>query len=270
MIRFNPDPAAFNAAIAGWIAADPLPFALISAISEWKQAWRGVLERDGQPVAVLARTPGWPAMLASPGEPDAEAVAEVAGLVRDFGGINAPVAWAEAIVSAQQKAIGVRSHSRMGLRLHRLIGPPRLPRPALGAALDGHAVAPDLIRSWLGRFSHEIDASMPWTPPTDQELKPTLAQYRFWIDGEQPVSMTCAMRPFHGGWSINRVYTPPEHRRHGYAGAVVHALCQAKLAEGASYLALYTDLANPTSNRLYAEIGFAPVSDQVRILWSLP
>ena len=266
MIQFVPGLEAVQAALADWTAADPLPYSLISAIAGSNQAWRGVIERDGQAIAVLARTPGWPAVLASSDPPDDDAVAVVAGLVRDHGGINAPVAWAEAVA----KAVSGRAAGCMGLRLHRLAGPPRLPRPVPGRAVSGVAVDQEIIRAWCGEFSRAIEPDQPWRAPTDAELHPTLPQYRIWLDESQPVSMALAQRPFHGGWSISRVYTPPQHRRRGYAGAVVHALCQAKLAEGATYLALFTDIANPTSNRLYAEIGFVPVCDQVRITWSLP
>ena len=266
MIRFNPDPAAFHAAIAEWTAADPAPFSLVNFIAGRDRAWRGVLERGGRAVAVLARTTGRPAVIASPCEPDGAAVALAAELVRGFGGINGPVAWAEAIACAN----GGGAAGRMGLRLHRLVGPPRLPRPTAGHVVTGHRVDLAVIRAWIGAFSQEIEPVLPLTVPTDEELLATREHHVFWIAEDRPVSMATAQRPFHGGWSINRVYTPPEHRRYGYAGAVVHATCQVKLAEGATYMALYTDLANPTSNRLYAEIGFVPVCDQVRILWSLP
>ena len=40
--------------------------------------------------------------------------------------------------------------------------------------------------------------------------------------------------------------------------------------DGATDVALFTDLVNPTSNRLPAEIGFAPVSDSERRFWRVP
>ena len=61
----------------------------------------------------------------------------------------------------------------------------------------------------------------------------------------------------------DRVYTPPELRGHGYASAVVAALSQRLLDAGHQYCALYTDLANPTSNSIYQKIGYTPVSDAV-------
>jgi predicted GNAT family acetyltransferase len=58
------------------------------------------------------------------------------------------------------------------------------------------------------------------------------------------------------GWS-----TPPELRRHGYASAVTAATSQAELDKGRRFVFLFTDLSNPTSNKIYQAIGYRPVSD---------
>jgi predicted GNAT family acetyltransferase len=55
------------------------------------------------------------------------------------------------------------------------------------------------------------------------------------------------------------VYTPPELRRRGYASALVAALSRRLLDEGRRFCFLYTDLANPTSNHIYREIGYEEV-----------
>ena len=57
------------------------------------------------------------------------------------------------------------------------------------------------------------------------------------------------------------MYTPPELRGRGYASAVTAELSAELLAEGRSYCFLYTDLANPTSNRIYQTIGYEFVCD---------
>ena len=57
------------------------------------------------------------------------------------------------------------------------------------------------------------------------------------------------------------MYTPPEFRRRGYATACVAALNQQQLDAGRQFCALYTDLANPTSNSIYQKIGYVPVTD---------
>jgi hypothetical protein len=63
------------------------------------------------------------------------------------------------------------------------------------------------------------------------------------------------------GVAVAFVYTPPAHRRQGYATSCVAELTQRQLETGAEFCCLYTDLANPTSNSIYAKIGYRPVCD---------
>lgn len=68
---------------------------------------------------------------------------------------------------------------------------------------------------------------------------------------------------------INNVYTPPSHRKQGYASLLAADLSKRILSEGLIPV-LYTDLANETSNRIYKEIGYTPCGkvDQYRI-WNI-
>src|SRR5207245_4856813 len=47
----------------------------------------------------------------------------------------------------------------------------------------------------------------------------------------------------------------------GYASAAVATACREALAGGAQQCMLYTDLANPTSNRIYPAVGFRRFAD---------
>jgi predicted GNAT family acetyltransferase len=67
------------------------------------------------------------------------------------------------------------------------------------------------------------------------------------------------------GTRVGPVYTPPEHRRRGYASALVADLSSFLLAEGNRACFLYTDLANPTSNSIYTKIGYERVCDAAMI-----
>lgn len=69
--------------------------------------------------------------------------------------------------------------------------------------------------------------------------------------------------------AINGVYTLPEHRKKGYASAIVAHISNLILQNG-KIPALYTDLSNPSSNTAYKNIGFieqAPI-DQIYLNWS--
>ncbi|MBA3875975.1 MAG: hypothetical protein C0498_03420 [Anaerolinea sp.] len=57
------------------------------------------------------------------------------------------------------------------------------------------------------------------------------------------------------------VYTPPRHRGRGFASNLVAEVSQAQLDAGRRFVVLFTDLANPTSNAIYQEIGYQPVID---------
>jgi predicted GNAT family acetyltransferase len=73
--------------------------------------------------------------------------------------------------------------------------------------------------------------------------------------------MACWARPTKRNVTIGYVYTPPEERKKGYASDCVSALSQHLLDSGYQTTSLYTDLANPTSNKIYMEIGYEPVMD---------
>ncbi|MHA1227558.1 MAG: GNAT family N-acetyltransferase [Candidatus Hodarchaeales archaeon] len=64
------------------------------------------------------------------------------------------------------------------------------------------------------------------------------------------------------GRRINLVYTPTNYRRNGYATELVAWLCNRIInLEGKKYCFLFADLANPTSNKIYMNIGFKAVLD---------
>lgn len=77
----------------------------------------------------------------------------------------------------------------------------------------------------------------------------------------QIVSIVKASRNTPNGRAVTLVYTPPKFRRKGYATETVAKLCQSILNEEKMYCFLFTDLANPTSNKIYMNIGFKPILD---------
>jgi len=51
---------------------------------------------------------------------------------------------------------------------------------------------------------------------------------------------------------------------------VTAAVCAQALVRGAEHVLLFTDLANPVANRLYARLGFAGVEDRVSLALEPP
>jgi predicted GNAT family acetyltransferase len=81
-----------------------------------------------------------------------------------------------------------------------------------------------------------------------------------WEDGAGVVASLAARTSAVAGVSrIAPVYTPPEHRRHGYGTAVTAACTADALARDAERVVLYTDLADPSANAMYQRIGFRPI-----------
>ena len=80
-------------------------------------------------------------------------------------------------------------------------------------------------------------------------------------NGGEPVSLAGWRSETPNGVRIGPVYTPPEHRRRDYGSAVTATVSAERLAAGRRFCFLYTDLANPTSNKIYMDIGYEPICD---------
>ncbi len=81
-----------------------------------------------------------------------------------------------------------------------------------------------------------------------------------WEDQGQAVSMAAVSRPSRNGITINYVYTPVEFRGRGYASSCVSQLSRLML-EKYKFCALFTDADNPTSNKIYKNIGYYPLEE---------
>ena len=96
-------------------------------------------------------------------------------------------------------------------------------------------------------------------------MRALITDGRFWIwDDDGPRSMVGCKRRSSGIARIGPVYTPPEHRRRGYAAACTAAVSQHLLDHDADGCVLYTALANPTSNAIYRRLGYEAVAETLR------
>lgn len=117
-----------------------------------------------------------------------------------------------------------------------------------------------IITPWAAAFSEEARLTDPTDPREVARDRVGQGSVFIWDDG-RPVSMAAWAGRTERGIRINFVYTPPDYRKRGYASACVADLTQRLLDEGQAFCCLYTDLANPTSNRIYQAIGYRPVCD---------
>jgi GNAT superfamily N-acetyltransferase len=123
----------------------------------------------------------------------------------------------------------------------------------------------DLLVEWLQAFQAEaLEEETPHVDlgqMVDRRLAASRAGLVLWeVDGE-PVSMCGYGGRTPHGIRIGPVYTPPELRRRGYAGALTAHVTRQQLEKGRDYCFLYTDLANPTSNRIYTNVGYERVCE---------
>jgi predicted GNAT family acetyltransferase len=180
------------------------------------------------------------------GQPDLAGVLAVSPLAEAFAGL-----WSER--SGRSSRLTMRERVYELRRVNPVRGIPGRLRPAEEADLG-------LISEWTRAFNLEaLGIDDPQAAPI-QRLRSRLPDTYLWEAG-QAASMACVVRYTPHGAVVGMVYTPPEQRGHGYASALVAALSQRLLDSGCRFCALFTNLANPTSNHIYQEIGYQPGED---------
>ena len=132
------------------------------------------------------------------------------------------------------------------------------PRPGPGRLVPATEADRDLALRWWDGFvadSHVIDGG-PEVRAANVDFRIAQGHLFLWQDEGRPVSMVAMNPAVAGVIRIGPVYTPDEARRHGYASSAVAEISRLGLDAGAHTCMLYTDLANPTSNKIYADVGY--------------
>jgi predicted GNAT family acetyltransferase len=216
---------------------------------------------DGQPTAAVMRVPPWP-LLVGALDPDDAGELVRAWLEEDPHppGVSGRASPARAVAAAWAEQTGGSSRVRMREAMHVLEQVHDPARPAAGALREADESDFELLVAWMVAFATE--AGVMGGERSRQMVRSSMTGRGLfvWEDG-RPVSMLAAHPSVGGVVRIGPVYTPPEHRRHGYAGSAVAALSRRALVAGAARCMLFTDLANPTSNKIYASVGYRRVGD---------
>jgi predicted GNAT family acetyltransferase len=226
-----------------------------------------VVDADGAIVGAAIQTPPRQLVLSQSG-PDVEGAVTEA-LADELGPIELPAVFgppAAAEAFARRWAAARRGRSAepgMRERVYRLTAviPPR---PAAGQARIAEAGDRSLVATWLQAFTLEaLGEAMDDAPVLADRWAGRLGRRAMWLweQNGRAASMSGVSGPTPHGIRVGPVYTPPEHRRRGYASALVAAASQAQLDAGRQFVFLFTDLANPTSNHVYQAIGYEPVAD---------
>jgi predicted GNAT family acetyltransferase len=154
-----------------------------------------------------------------------------------------------------------KSRAERIYKLERVKPPARVPGRMRRATEADRPLLLEWIREFQSEAFGEIDkAAVERAVNSALTMPPEVRGMYLWEDG-QPISLTGYSGPTPNGIRIGPVYTPPRFRRRGYASALVAGVSQHLLNTGRKFCFLFTDLANPTSNKIYIQIGYQPVCD---------
>jgi hypothetical protein len=212
-------------------------------------------------VAAALRTPPYNLVVSTVDDLDAVNALAEALAADPLPGVSAPRGVAEGFAERWTALTGRRANRSMAERIFRLTAV-REPRPASGRMRPAERADRALLIAWIEAFTLEaLNKSEDAAPGVDRWLEHRGRRLWLWEDGDVRVSLCGAGGETAHGIRIGPVYTPPEHRGHGYASNLVAVVSQLLLDEGRQFVTLFTDLANPTSNRIYQDIGYERVAD---------
>jgi uncharacterized protein len=227
-----------------------------------------LVEDGGAVVGAALRTPPYRLVLARPAAPGA--LVALADALPDLPGVVGALPEARAFADGWRSKTGgaiTAGHAQGVYKLERVVPA----RPASGASRPAGDGDRELLLEWLHAFAVE---ALGEEEPDPANLERMVAQrlgphaesgFVLWEDGGEPVSVTGFGSSTPNGSRIGPVYTPPEQRGHGYASALVAEVSQARLDAGKRFCFLYTDLANPTSNRIYVDLGYERVCESAEL-----
>ncbi|MEV4266190.1 GNAT family N-acetyltransferase [Kribbella sp. NPDC049584] len=274
-VRVTSDPQAFEQTVFPFLQQDPVLHTII--MSNVHERANGTARAESEPsyfvsvhdpdvIGVAMRTPGRGVYLGALQEELAEPIADAyADVLPELPGVAGDRPAAHRFARRWVERRGGSLTETRGTRLHKLID--LCPLSADGGPRPMRADDVGLVAAWSDGFAAEV-ADMVATDNREwAEQRLAERTLRIWeVDG-QSVCMVGYHLPLLGVCRVGPVYTPPEHRRHGYAGALTSHVSALILAAG-NQACLYTDLANPTSNKIYHQTGYRPVADFVDVEFS--
>jgi predicted GNAT family acetyltransferase len=236
-----------------------------------------VVRDGGTVVAAALRTPPFQLVLSEVDDAAAlePILADLLAADEELPGVLVPAGEARRFPVEWAARRGRRAALAMRERIFRLrrVIPPR--RPASGRMRRAAPGDLELLVAWLTAFWQE--ALGDDAPELDRARlvagRWVEGRHRvmyLWEDDGRPVSMTGVGGETPHGIRVGPVYTPPADRGRGYASNLVADASQEQLDAGREFCFLFTDLANPTSNRIYQAIGYEAVRDVEQYRFEVP
>ena len=266
-VAIDSDLATFLASVKPWLSADPVRHNVLMTVMQSRVDGVEPIEDgiflarilDGDELAGVAiRTPPHALLVSMMSASAAEALAGAVVADDEVTAVNGTSAVAQPIAQAVADARGGQVRQTRGLgrfQLSTLIPA----RPTSGVARPAMPDDADLVIAWTAAFHDYVRE--PGVENHDKiRARIALGQIWLWADEGAPVCMAARSDPAGGVARVNLVWTPEALRGRGYASALVAVLTQQILDEG-WIPSLYTDLANPTSNKIYQALGYEKVDE---------
>lgn len=253
-LQFEPDPNSFKSAALPFLCKEEAEnYFAFAPVAEGKSLLQGVAFRDDKVTGVFWVNESL--VLGLTGAPP-EVVPLVAKTLQEKGvalaGVIGPAEVADSFAQLWgQEGLLVLSSSV--LKLQSVI-PPRKTKGRFR-----HAEVPDSSRvsAWVEDFAEETGLELTEEEAETQTAESISQRARYvWESNGEIVSMAFVSQRTPTGARIHWVYTPPRHRKKGFASALVGALSQKLLSSGSPFCFVVT---GSESSQLYRAIGYVPV-----------
>lgn len=219
------------------------------------------VERGGEVRGCAFRTPPYKLGLTRmPVDAAPLVVSDVAEVYESLPAVLGPPDVARRVGDAWAALKGIRAEDGMRQRIHSLERVRSPVREAAGGMRLANEDDLALAASWIRSFARTTGLRNVHGPEARAGRLVAARFLALWVDRE-PVSMAAFPARTRNTVRVGYVYTPDRYRRRGYASTLVAQVSRHILDSGFRRCVLYTDLANPTSNRIYREIGYRPVQD---------
>ena len=253
-------------------ARNQLPLGIAATVEGAPHAYDVVrmwVVRDGErPVAAAIRTDAHNLVL---GDPTSEEALQtlVASVLRDdpqVPGVVGNVPYATSAAEALAAGTGRTAEATLRQGVYALSAVADVAKASGRSRVAGTEDRGTLL-AWMTAFAREALPDAESHERAERTLEARLASddagFWFWEDEDEPVSMSSYGGRTPNGIRIGMVYTSPDRRRRGYATSLVAEQSRWLLERGHRFCFLITDLSNPTSNSIYAAIGYRRVCESV-------
>lgn len=272
-IQRHSDSRSFLQRAENWLLENEAQNNLIFAVATQLQSgdhsyedpiYLATIEDDGRIAGCAWRTPPFKLGLTQlPIESIPALANDIAAVYDSLPAVIGPEAEAIEFANCWSRQAGVRWAAGMRQRIYCLECVNLPARPASGSLRKAEVSDLSLLSEWGAGFA--LDAGLSnHEPLVYAERSIQRGSLYIWED-QEPRSMVTASGSTPNGIRVGYVYTPPKFRNHGYATSVVSALSQLLLDAGHRFCFLYTDLANPVSNKIYEKIGYCAVGDAIDV-----